>query len=619
MLIKLNLFIVFSICITFSGYANGAFSFKKYEELINSYEFKKAVTLAKGCEDPILKNQLINLAEINYYEGYLVNDIKLNNSLKNNPKIINLLAIGYNKLFTKSVTSEPFSYFSEAYTLSFENKNVPLQKISLIAILQVFSSEINISNYEYKTYLDKYKQLIESPENEFLYEMFKLNFILKDTKLPKLSQSLFNPLDNLVNNLKPNHYYLPNYYSFKAVFFEYSNNFGLAEKYNNLAIEAIKEEPFLRNIKFRSYIHLAEISHKLKNPTNALKILDKAKKYRNSNDSIRANYYINLYASNYNYELKNYKEAYEKSKLAEKALLLLNLNDNSKDIAKLKVQYETAEKEKNLLLAEKEKEKNKNIAFALAGILLLGSTIAILLYKNTKRKQRIAEQEREIEIQKTEKILKEQELNTIDAMLAGQEKERQKLAEDLHDSVGATLAAAKLQFNHLDQNRDKLEAMDELFSKTGNLLDEAYSEIRAMAHLKNSGVIAKNGLLPALEKLAKNASSTNGLQVTIENFGLEQRFESAQEITIFRVIQELVTNIIKHANATEASISLTPHENELSIIIEDNGKGFNPREVKKQDGMGLSNIERRIEHLEGTMEVDSTPGRGTTILIDIPL
>ena len=80
-----------------------------------------------------------------------------------------------------------------------------------------------------------------------------------------------------------------------------------------------------------------------------------------------------------------------------------------------------------------------------------------------------------------------------------------------------------------------------------------------------------------------------------------------------------ITNIIKHAEATEASVSLTPFENELSIIIEDNGKGFDPRAAIKKGGMGLVNIERRVEHIEGSMDVDSTPGKGTTILIDIPL
>jgi signal transduction histidine kinase len=193
------------------------------------------------------------------------------------------------------------------------------------------------------------------------------------------------------------------------------------------------------------------------------------------------------------------------------------------------------------------------------------------------------------------------------------------MASDLHDSVGATLAAAKLQFNYLKNNKGKLKNEDELFEKTSVLLDDAYTEIRAMAHLKNSGVIAKNGLLPAVEKLAKNVSATSALTIEVQDFGLDERLENSMEITVFRIIQELVTNIIKHSKASEASISITQHTDLLSIIVEDNGQGFNQKSIHEKDGMGLANIERRVEHLEGSIEVDSTKGKGTTVLIDIPI
>ncbi len=288
-------------------------------------------------------------------------------------------------------------------------------------------------------------------------------------------------------------------------------------------------------------------------------------------------------------------------------------------IVEAEAKYQTAEKEKQLLISEQRTTYNRNIALGLGGGLAAVSIFAFLVYKNTRRKQRIAEQEKELEIQKKEKILKDQELNAIDAMIEGQEKERQRLASDLHDSVGATLSAAKLQFDHIAKNRDKLVELEELFEKTGSLLEEAYTEVRSMAHLKNSGVIASKGLLPAVEKLAKNASSNNGLTIEVQDFGLTEKLEASLEIAIFRMIQELITNIIKHAGATEAHISITQHEDTLNIIVEDNGKGFNPRKMKKAEGMGLHSIEKRVEHLEGSLEMDSTPGRGTNIIIDIPL
>jgi len=322
---------------------------------------------------------------------------------------------------------------------------------------------------------------------------------------------------------------------------------------------------------------------------------------------------------------KNLADTYEVNGDSLSALQYLKLHliySDSVDIQAQNVnltRYQTQQREKELLISEQKKKQTQQIATGLGAGLAAVAVIGVLVYKNTRRKQRIAEQQREIEIQKKEKLLKEQELTTIDAMIAGQEKERQRIASDLHDSVGATLAAAKLQFNHLHSQRHKIDNEEELFLKTRMLLDDAYKEIRSMAHLKNSGVIAKKGLLPAVQKLAENASVAGNLTIEVQDFGLDERLDNMLEIAIFRMLQELVTNIIKHANASEASISITQHDDILNIIVEDNGRGFNASNIQAKEGIGLSSIERRIEHMEGTMEVDSTPNKGTTILIDIPL
>ncbi len=352
---------------------------------------------------------------------------------------------------------------------------------------------------------------------------------------------------------------------------------------------------------------------------NAIKLYEKTNNIELQEYDVktRAIYYKNQF--NAYKKINDYKNA---SLYAGKLLDIRDSIDNQSQnnaIVEAENKYRASEKEKLLLIEEQKKVRNRNIAYSLVGLLILMGTIAYLINKNTKRKQRIAEQEREIEIQKTEKILKEQELTIIDAMIAGQEKEREQLAGDLHDSVGATLAAAKLQFNHLKENKGKIINEEELFEKTSSLLEEAYSEIRAMSHLKNSGILAKNSLLPAVEKLAKNASTVNNLSIEVQDFGLDGRLENSMEIMVFRVIQELVTNIIKHSKASEASISITQHKDLLSIIVEDNGKGFDVKDTISKDGFGLANIERRVENLEGSMEVDSTIGKGTTVIIEIPV
>lgn len=329
-------------------------------------------------------------------------------------------------------------------------------------------------------------------------------------------------------------------------------------------------------------------------------------------------------------------ESYKYEKKYEASLKYLELTNKYEDSLKKGrqlIQYRMLKEELNNqelktnnqelradnLETEANNKRSQAIATGLGGSLFLGSIIAFLVYRNTKRKQHIAEQDRELQIQKTETILKEKEIETINAIVSGQEKERLRLAGELHDNLGSTLATVRMQVENLERNLEKVEDPKELLKETNMLVNEAYDKVRKISHERNSGVMAKDGLLPAVQKLARTVSNANSLTVDVQDFGLENRIANELEITIFRIIQELVTNIVKHANATEASISLTQHDNELNIMVEDNGKGFKTGRLKEKEGMGLGNIERRIEHLEGSMEVDSNPGRGTSISIDIPL
>jgi len=132
-------------------------------------------------------------------------------------------------------------------------------------------------------------------------------------------------------------------------------------------------------------------------------------------------------------------------------------------------------------------------------------------------------------------------------------------------------------------------------------------------------VIAKEGLLPAVKKHAQNASSKHGLQINVNHFGLNKRLDNTLEITLFRIIQELITNIIKHAEASKAEISLTQLDNNLNIIVEDNGLGFDSSSIATKNGLGLTNIQKRVEHLHGNLEIDSQNGQGTTIIIEIQI
>lgn len=277
-----------------------------------------------------------------------------------------------------------------------------------------------------------------------------------------------------------------------------------------------------------------------------------------------------------------------------------------------------AEKKENENIVLQEKNNRKFYLLLILGIVLVAILLlTYLVYSNAKRKQLLLSKKKELAEQKNQRLIKEQELKTIDAMLEGQEKERQRLASDLHDNIGASLTSVKLHFNQIKHQFQKKEYDEAVFAKTDALLDETYQEIRNLAHLKNAGVLAKDGLVPALQKLVEK-SSTAQLQLALSLHELNNRLSNSLEIGIFRIIQELITNIIKHAKATQVSISITNHDDFINIMVEDNGIGFDSK-VTQKSGMGLDSIRKKVAHFNGEMTIDSQPGIGTTVIIDIPL
>lgn len=294
---------------------------------------------------------------------------------------------------------------------------------------------------------------------------------------------------------------------------------------------------------------------------------------------------------------------------------IINLKEQNSSIADIEEKYDNEKLRADNLESEAKRVQNRNFLFAALALIGLGSIIFYLIQKNTKRKQKLAEQEKALESQKLATVLKDQELNAIDAMIEGQEKERQRIANDLHDDLGGLMATVKLHFNAL-KDKDS----PELFDKTNNLIEEAYQKVRSVAHAKNSGVIAKQGLLKAVQNMADKISVSNKMQIEVLDHGLDNRLENSLELTLFRIIQELTTNVIKHAEASEVTIHLTNHDDSINIMVEDNGKGFNPTQITKTNaGMGIRSIDKRVEHLDGQLTIESEENKGTTVIIDVPI
>jgi signal transduction histidine kinase len=360
---------------------------------------------------------------------------------------------------------------------------------------------------------------------------------------------------------------------------------------------------------------------KKKEYDQALKYLLKAdsisiKEYTNKNKEALYGFMSNAYKGK-----GDYKKALEYSEKQKVFQEILDENEQKKAIKEIDSKYRTKEKEKENQSLKASLQKNQRIIYAVVFLLAILLIIGILIYQNIAKKKQIAEQEKYIETQKLEKLLKEQELNQIDLILESQEKERQLIANQLHDSLGSLLATLKLNFQNIKrQSYSHSDLKTNLYLKTDELIEDAYQEVRNLSHLKNSGVIGNEGLLVSVKKMAEKMTIIDKLQFTVIPFGLHERLENTIEVTIFRMIQELCANAIKHAHASEVNIYITQHNaSEINVMIEDNGMGFDINKLQKTSGIGLKNLQRKAEYMGGTFTIDSVLSKGTTIIIDLPL
>lgn len=297
----------------------------------------------------------------------------------------------------------------------------------------------------------------------------------------------------------------------------------------------------------------------------------------------------------------------------------------SQGIAAAQVQYETAEKDlriaeqtQALALAAAEDRRKSLQRSALVVAALAVTLIAVLLARSLRHRRRLAEQERALHAQKVDEIMQQSEIKALNAMMEGQEKERDRVAKDLHDRLGSMLSAIKHQIDGLDATVLELkEEQRGQYRKVNRLLDEAVGEVRRISHDMVSVTLARFGLVKALEDLCDSVRVNGGMTVELSLFGLEKRMDRSMEITLYRIVQELVSNVLKHAAAKELSIGVTRSPGRISVIVADDGRGFDLHAAV--DGIGLANVRARAAAIGAHITVNSTPGKGTTVSIEGPV
>lgn len=240
-----------------------------------------------------------------------------------------------------------------------------------------------------------------------------------------------------------------------------------------------------------------------------------------------------------------------------------------------------------------EKRRNMIIAILLGALLIT----AFFLYRNQRQKLKV---------------------KSLDALINGQESERERIANDLHDRLGSMLGALKLQMTTIG---DKFgEAQTDFVAKYNsalNLLDSASTAVHDIAYDLKSITLIREGMVAALFKLKQDYEVSGKVQINLFPYGLEKRLDPTLELTLYRIIQELVNNAVKHSNCKKIDIHLTKDEKSLVLIVEDDGDGFDPD--KAQMGLGLKNIKQRSLKINASFKVDSTVGKGTSVIIETPL
>lgn len=276
------------------------------------------------------------------------------------------------------------------------------------------------------------------------------------------------------------------------------------------------------------------------------------------------------------------------------------------EIAQIETKYNAAEKEKRIIQLQAEKQdaimtqRNQrlmNWLLGVAGLLLLLATLSLVfIYRTSKKQAR----------QKLKEIAQQQELRIANALLEGEEKERRRVARDLHDGLGGSLAGIRIKLAGHPPSAQTGEVI--------SMLEGSMTELRRIAHNMMPESLLKMGLQSAVTDLCDTLTH-DGLDIEFQPAGIRPDLSHTAQANIYRIVQELLSNAIRHGKASKVLLQCIQNDSLFFITAEDNGRGFDTQAAT--GGMGLSNIRSRVGYMKGRLDVDSTPGGGTVVNIEL--
>jgi two-component system NarL family sensor kinase len=312
----------------------------------------------------------------------------------------------------------------------------------------------------------------------------------------------------------------------------------------------------------------------------------------------------------------DYKKAYD---WQERAIVfkdsLFNA-DRTRVIQEMQTKYETEKKEQQISLLNSENElKQATIErnyFLIAGLIAMVLLISLGFYLWRYRDQ-----------QKQNAVLQEQKVRLreaqVNAVIDSQEKERRRFASDLHDGMGQLISALQLNINAIRQQKE-IEKRDILFENSEHILTDIHGEIRNIAFNLMPPVLIKEGLISGLHELIRRINKAGTVKVSLSQHDMPSRFNEVGEISLYRIIQELLGNIVKHSQAARVTLDFTGFDDEVVLTLEDDGIGYSLEKFQNNEGNGWRNISSRLNLIKATIDFDVVEGRkNNTVIITIPL
>lgn len=328
------------------------------------------------------------------------------------------------------------------------------------------------------------------------------------------------------------------------------------------------------------------------------------------------------YYSKWYSNVGDYKKAYEYGELYHTAADSIQSNDIKEKAAMMDVRFRVANKEQEIAQLKATQKiqqlsiRQKNITtYIFIGSTLTLLVISLLIFLNYKHRQKL--QQAKIDELETEK-----QLTATAAVLKGEEQERTRLAKDLHDGLGGMLSGIKYSLNNMKGNIIMTPDNAQAFERSIDMLDSSIKEMRRVAHNMMPEVLVRYGLNTALKEFCNEIDKSGVIHASYQAVGMgNEEIEQTVAVTIYRIVQELVNNAIKHAAAKNVLVQLHLMESGrlMTITVEDDGKGFDTSELGQLSGMGWSNIKNRVAFLNGKIDLGSSPGSGTSVLIEIVL